>query len=239
MEVMTRATLVSLANILVLSPLAAESQTRAPAPPAGSQVSSPPSPVYTPPLRGAPGGRIGGGTRGVGGEDLRVSVLVPDDRALTASEQPTLYWFISRAPRLPVEITVVDTGAVEPVLELLLPPSVEGGVHALRLADHRVRLRVGVSYKWYVAVVTDRSRRSRDVLAGGTVERVEPPADLVAKLAHTRREDLPSLYASAGLWYDALAAISELVTATPNEEGPRRQRAALLAQVGLPATVAP
>jgi len=240
MRALTRAMVVSLAAVLALSPLGAEPQSRPPTPAAGSQASSPsPAPVYTPPLRGAPGGRIGGGTRGVGGEDLRVSVLAPDDRALTVSEQPTLYWFVSRAPRLPVEITVVDTGAVDPVLELQLPPPMEGGIQALRLADHGVRLKVGVPYKWYVAVVTDPSRRSRDLLAGGTVERIETPADLVTKLSQAGREDLPSLYAAAGLWYDALGAISELVTSTPNEAGPRRQRAALLAQVGLPAVVAP
>src|SRR5688572_30073577 len=136
MQVVTRVALGLLAVVLLL-PLVAEPQARPLTAPAGSQVSSPsPAPVYKPPLRGAPGGRIGGGTRGVGGEDLRVAVLAPDDRALTVSEQPTLYWFISRAPGLPVEITVVDTGAVDPILELKLPPSVEGGIQSLRLADH-------------------------------------------------------------------------------------------------------
>ena len=239
MRAVTRTVVVSVV-IFALFPLAAEPQSRPVAAPAGAQASSPPAaPVYTPPLRGAPGGRIGGGTRGVGGEDLRVSVLAPDDRALTVSEQPTLYWFISRAPRFPVEITVVDTGAVDPVLELRLPPSVEGGIQALRLADHGVRLRVGVPYKWYVAVITDPGRRSRDVLAGGTVERIETPAGLVAQLAGAVRDDVPSIYASAGLWYDALGAISELVTSTPNEAGHRQQRAALLIQVGLPGAIAP
>jgi hypothetical protein len=240
MRAATRMTVVFVVAIFALSPLPAAPQSRPVSTPAGSQVSPPPAaPVYTPPLRGAPGGRIGGGTRGVGGEDLRVSVLAPDDRALTVSEQPTLYWFVSRAPRLPVEITLVDTGAVDPILEVRLPPTVDGGIQAVRLADHGVRLKVGVPYKWYVAVVTDPNRRSRDVLAGGTVERIEPPAILVAQLAQAGRDDHPAVYAAAGLWYDALGAISELVSATPNEAGPRRQRAALLTQVGLPAAIAP
>ena len=51
-------------------------------------------PVYQLPTRGAPAGRVGGGTRG----DKNVfvlSVLAPDHSALTTSEQPSLYWFIS------------------------------------------------------------------------------------------------------------------------------------------------
>src|SRR5688572_21778645 len=52
-------------------------------------------PVYNPPPRGAPGGRVGGGTRGPGQRDVFVlSVLAPDHSGLTSSEQPSLYWFI-------------------------------------------------------------------------------------------------------------------------------------------------
>ena len=52
-------------------------------------------PVYNPPSRGAPGGRIGGGTRGGGQNVFVLSVLAPDHSAFTTSEQPSLYWFIS------------------------------------------------------------------------------------------------------------------------------------------------
>jgi len=53
------------------------------------------APSYQPPLRGAPGGRVGGGTRGTGRETFVLSVLAPDHTGLTVSEQPALYWFIS------------------------------------------------------------------------------------------------------------------------------------------------
>ena len=41
------------------------------------------------------------------------------------------------------------------------------------------------------------------------------------------------LYAEAGLWYDALSSLSDLIEATPDNPGLRQQRAALLKQVGL------
>ncbi len=89
------------------------------------------------------------------GQSLALSVLAPDDRALTVSEQPTFYWYISSRTSLPVEVAIMDPGTVAPVLEVTLPGPTEAGVHAIRLADHGVRLRAGVPYRWYVAVVPD------------------------------------------------------------------------------------
>jgi len=48
------------------------------------------APVYRPPKRGAPGGRVGGGTRGFQREVFVLSVLAPDHTGLTVSEQPFL-----------------------------------------------------------------------------------------------------------------------------------------------------
>jgi Domain of Unknown Function (DUF928) len=42
-----------------------------------------------------------------------------------------------------------------------------------------------------------------------------------------------NVYAEAGIWSDALAAISESVEAAPNQPAFRKQQAALMAQVGL------
>jgi len=190
--------------------------------------------VYKPPLRGAPGGRIGGGTRGVAGETLALSVLAPDDRALTVSEQPTLYWFISNRTSLPVEVVLMDPDGIRPMLELNLAPPTQAGLHPIRLAEHGIRIQPGIAYRWYVAVVPDAGRRSRDILAGGTVERIVPPADLSSTLSAAGGAERVAVYAGAGLWYDALTAVTTLVEQSPGDSVPRQQRAALLKQVGLP-----
>ena len=46
------------------------------------------------------------------------------------------------------------------------------------------------------------------------------------------------VYAEAGLWYDAIMAISELIEADPTNAELRQQRAALLEQVALPGVAA-
>jgi hypothetical protein len=190
-------------------------------------------PVYVPPKRGAPGGRIGGGTRGTQREVFVLSVLAPDHSGFTIREQPSLYWFISNSTSLPVELTVMDPQGVQPILEIRLPSPVTAGVHRILLSDYNVRLAPGGAYRWFVSVVPDADRRSKDITAGGAIERVEMPEGLKAKVAQASKSDLPSLYGEAGLWYDTVAAISELIDAAPQDQALRKQRTALLTQVGL------
>ena len=192
--------------------------------------------VYNPPPRGAPGGRVGGGTRGPGQRDVFVlSVLAPDHSGLTSSEQPSLYWFISNTTSLPIELTVMEPDGIQPILETRLPAPNKAGIQQVRLADYKIHLKPGVAYRWFVAVVPDADRRSKDILAGGAIERVDMPSELKAKLATANKSELFSLYAGAGMWYDAVAAISEMIDAAPQDPALRKQRAALLSQVGLSA----
>jgi hypothetical protein len=190
-------------------------------------------PVYVPPKRGAPGGRVGGGTRGTQRDVFLLSVLAPDHSGLTISEQPSLYWFISGPTSLPVELTVTDRDSGQPILETRLQVPIQPGVHRVRLADHNIRLKPGTTYQWFVTVIPDSDRRSKDILAGGAIERVDVPDALKAKLTTANKSELFSVYAEAGLWYDAVAAISDMIEAAPQDQGLRKQRTALLSQVGL------
>jgi uncharacterized protein DUF928 len=193
------------------------------------------APVYRPPLRGAPAGRVGGGTRSGSARDMFVlSALVPEDSGLTVSEQPSLYWFISTATTLPIEVAITDPQATQPLVETRLPSPTKPGIQRIRLADLGVHLAPGTAYRWSVSVIPDANRRSRDLLAGGVIQRVAAPAGLQEKLAQSRKEEHPFLYAEAGLWYDALGSISELIEVTPYDVQLRKQRSGLLTQVGLP-----
>jgi len=232
-----RAAMVSIALALVMSLLPAiplEAQQKPTEPSTGAKAST--EPVYKPPMRGAPGGRVGGGTRGTGREAFVLSVLAPTHTGLTTSEQPELFWFISSPSSYPVELTVVDPQKADPLLELRIEPPISAGFHKIRLADHGVRLAPGVSYQWYVAVVPDSGKRSKDILAGGSIERVSPPDGLQAKVSSAPKNTVPSVYAEAGLWYDAVASLGELIDRAPTDKALLDQRSALLRQVGLPAT---
>ena len=230
---------IALWSITILAPAApGEAQQKQPqaAPPSDAKATTASAPVYKPPLRGAPGGRVGGGTRGTGREAFILSVLAPAHTGLTTSEQPDLYWFLSSPSSHPVELTLVDPQKSDPLIELRIPPPVAAGIHRVSLAEHGVRLNPATAYQWYVAVMPDTGRRSKDILAGASLERVPVPDDLVAKVSASAKADLPAVYAGAGIWYDAIAALNELIAAAPQDAALRTQRSALLREVGLPDT---
>jgi len=245
MTVSKPAVLMVLSTLVLAAPVpVASQQTPATPSPSSAQPPSRPElqtkaapmgvPIYKPPIRGAPGGRVGGGSRGTPRDVFVLSALAPDHSGLTLQEQPPLYWFISNPTSFPVELTISDTSATQPLLETRLPSPVAAGIHTIRLADYGVRLARGTQYRWFVAVVPDLARRSRDILAGGTIERVDSPEALRTRLAQARPEELPYIYAETGIWYDALAAISQLIDGAPADARLRQERAALLSQVGLP-----
>ena len=204
-----------------------EAQTKPPPPATGI-------PVYKPPLRGAPGGRVGGGTRGNGHGLPSLSVLAPDHTGLTVDEQPSLFWFLSASTNYPIELTIIEAQSIHPLLEMRVSPPVPPGIQRVRLADYGLRLSPGVPYQWFVALVVDPDSRSKDIVAGGFIERVEVPERARTQLAQDDKARTPHIYAEAGLWYDAVTALSDLIDAAPKGLMLRKQRAALLDQVGLP-----
>lgn len=192
------------------------------------------TPVYKPPMRGAPSSRVGGGTRGGATGSVMLTVLAPDHTGWSSKDQPTLYWYVSKPLNTHVELAVIDEVSIKPLLETNVAIPSRAGIQSLRLAEHGVHLRPGVEYQWSVALVTDKEQRSNDVVSSGTITYVEPPADLQKTLAQANPETLPFVYAEAGYWYDAMENLSRLIEVRPNNRRFREQRASLLEQVVLP-----
>jgi hypothetical protein len=203
----------------------AEAQQEAPA---GSSL------LYKPPQRGAPGGRTGGGTRGLADTTRVLAILAPKEHTgLTVNAQPALYWYLGQETKDPVHVTLTDRQSVKPLLEVPLKPPIQAGIQRVRLADHNIRLQPGIPYDWSVAIVPDAMQRSQDTIVRGTIELVALPDGLQGKLTQAGQTAAPRLYAEAGLWYDAIAALSALIAAAPQDMTLRQQRAALLEQEGL------
>jgi hypothetical protein len=186
-------------------------------------------PIYRPPKGIVPGGRLKGGSRG--GKDFPVvQVLAPNHVGLTRLSQPVLYWYLSKVTSYPLEFTLVDSRAIQPIVEISLPQPKEPGVQRILLRDYGVALDPGVPYRWFVTLVVDASNPSKDITAGGIIERVDYVESLIINAA---TEEDPARLAGAGLWYDAIIKLSELIEAAPHDPFLRMQRAALLSQVGL------
>ncbi len=190
-------------------------------------------PVYKPPRRGAPAGRVAGGTRGSGSKLPLLSALAPDHAGFSVHAQPTLYWYLSKAVPYPVEFTLIDDQAIEPLLEKRLASNQRPGVKEVPLEDYRITLKPGVPYQWFVTLIVDPEQPSRDIVVGGAIERMPSPDTLQSQLAQVEPARAPFVYAEAGLWYDAVMVVSQMIDGAPQDYALRRQRAALLEQVGL------
>src|ERR1043166_944534 len=129
--------------------------------------------IYKPPPQSAPNGRVGGGTRAPGAGSASVLVVAPDHTGVTVQEQPDLYWYLSAPCNQSIEVTLLDDKGTEPILNLTMASPIEAGIQRVRLRDYGVRLKPGIEYQWFVVIVVDPEKRSKDVLSAGLIKRVD------------------------------------------------------------------
>ena len=191
-------------------------------------------PVYKPPLRGAPSGRIGGGSRGGSDrESFSLHVLAPDHVGYSKSNQPCLYWYISNSTKYPLELTVTERKAVKPLMEKTLTVADGGGIQSACMSDYDVTLKEDVPYKWFVTLVVDPERRSKDIMAGGILAVTGQFNDMQGAGDNQDQKELLQLYAQNGLWYDAIDLVSKMISASPGDPELHQWRKSLLEQAGL------
>jgi hypothetical protein len=187
-------------------------------------------PVYRPPLRGAPEGRVGGGSRSASAAATRlpnIELVAPANHSgFTADRQPTLYFFVSHPVQWPMQFTIRAPLRPSPVIETTVPAPRTGGFYALPLGSYGVLLQPGVVYTWSLSVMLDPQAWSRNIVASAsivcdpTLARSSPVAIDPAQRA--------AYFAEMGLWYDAVAAAVEV-----KRRGSNSAIAALLQQGGL------
>jgi hypothetical protein len=185
-------------------------------------------PTYKPPSRGAPAGRIGAGTRSMV-PPPQVWALAPDHAGLTTRERPVLYWYLPRPAATHLELSVSGDAAGKPLLDLAIASPASAGVQKLDLARYGISLRPGIEYRWSVTAETDPRQRP----SSGRIQRVEPSPALAKRLEGTPKTAHAAAYAEEGIWYDALAAISDLIEQSPADADLHKQRESLLQQIGL------
>ena len=199
------------------------------------QAIEPYMPVYQPRKKRPTIGRIDGGLRGGKEGELVLRVLAPADHVgETVHASPTLHWYVSKPVSHPLTLTLEDVRQPKPVLEITLRPPIKPGVHRVRLADYGKTLEPEVSYRWHLSMPIDPHSSSKGLHVMGVIERVPYDQAIVeGRTACRNPRDAFCLYVQAGLWYDAIQVISDLITASPRDRVLHLQRAALLEKVGL------
>ncbi|MEI6260129.1 MAG: DUF928 domain-containing protein [Deltaproteobacteria bacterium] len=189
--------------------------------------------IYSPPLRGMPVNRIGAATRSAVSELPTIMAIVPEHTGLTIQAHPVLYWHLSKPAPCFIELSLIDDSQYEPLWQSRISQPVLAGFHRIRLADTGLKLDTGKTYKWFVAMVMDQDHRSKDVIAGGVIERINPSESLKQKLSKSDPLQRISIFAEEGIWYDTLTTISDLIDTRPGDIAMENIRKDLLTQVGL------
>lgn len=190
-------------------------------------------PIYKPPFRGAPAVRVDGGSRGSAEELPTLFVLAPDHTGLTTAAQPSLCWFQSKPAKSKLEITVISDQSPAPLIETNLDGALPQQFRRLSLSQLNVKLAEGTEYQWSLALVPDPDNRSKDVIASGRIRRVAVTPELQAELSRSPEREKHLAYAQAGIWYDAIDSLQNLIERSKDDRELLSQRDALLQQVGL------
>ncbi len=191
-------------------------------------------PVYTPPKKLTPRARVGGTLRGSDGHEPELVALVPDHVGLTVKQTPTLNWYLSKPTTYPLRFTLNDTQKVAPLYEGPLPTPAKAGVQSIDLKALGLPLEPNVQYRWFVSASPNSESPSRDIVAGGMIERCEFNECLtVTSVNLTCDRESVRTNALIGFWYDAMGCVCSMIEKEPTDPSLRRLRAALLRQVGL------
>jgi hypothetical protein len=126
----------------------------------------------------------------------------------TTSVHPTFAWFVAHHQRVPMEFSLYEFDNNDQPHKLIYKSQLQSspGIMKLSLPQEQPGLSVGQKYLWQVEILCNRNRPSRNLLARTEIEVVAMPASLKDALDHEQdRTQRATLYAEAGMWYDALS----------------------------------
>lgn len=211
----------------------AQSEIPAASPPNQPDESS--QPLYAPPKKLTPRARVGGDMRGTDGNDPEVKALVPDHVGLTIKETPVVNWFLSKSTNYEVIVTLRDDRSPKAFQEKAIASPKQPGIYTINFKELGFVLEPNVQYKWFVSVIRDPNQHSNNSVAGGVIERCEFNACMteLSPVLTCSSEDDVIKNARAGLWYDAMGCLCNLIDADQKNANLRRLRARLLKDVGL------
>jgi hypothetical protein len=184
---------------------------------------------------GRPRKREGGGSRGeclVKNKPPLTALIPTTNLGLTVVESPTFWFYVpyTLTPEHFVEFVLKDGNNYVYKTKFSgreIPP----GVVSLRLPS-TVSLEARKNYDWYFLIYCDSQNKNKFVSVNGLVRRVERP-NLKNQLQWAIPQERLIVYASQGIWYDALNEIAERRRTSPEDDNLKNDWESLLQSVGL------
>ncbi|NEQ40787.1 MAG: DUF928 domain-containing protein [Okeania sp. SIO3I5] len=185
------------------------------------------SQTYKPPDRGAPPSTESPATRGPSPgsgecllENKKLTLLLPETKwGLTISKYPTLYVYIPPYENAQeAEFFIRDSEQNDVYNHVFKLPEKSGIIRIKLPPEKSPPLEVGKNYSWEVKIscISEFPATSVNPSVEGKIKRILPEQSLYNKLAGVTPLSLPTVYASQGIWYDALESMVELRRLNPD-----------------------
>jgi hypothetical protein len=145
-----------------------------------------------------------------GDTETKLTALAPQSHVgQTGSTHPTFAWFVPDSQPYPIIFQLYEydaNGNPQSIETINLQSS--PGIMTLSLPKDKSGLSVGKRYRWEVVMLCNPGSPSRALVVEAEIERVEmPPALKTSLSATTDPLERAKLYASEGLWYDAMGEV--------------------------------
>ncbi|RCJ19896.1 hypothetical protein A6S26_03970 [Nostoc sp. ATCC 43529] len=177
------------------------------------------SQTFKPPKRGAPPVSAGGSTRSsscLGGKKLITPLIPPNKLGLTLGQRPTFFWHIPESSVKTAKFLLFADNDQTLVYETSFTLPDKSGIVSFTLPDTAPPLAINKTYHWYMTIVCNTEDSSDNPIVDGWVERIKPELKLSEALAKANLGKLPTIYAEAGIWHEALSTLVQLRQTEPN-----------------------
>jgi hypothetical protein len=168
---------------------------------------------------------------------IRLTALIPQSNVgITVAQYPTLFFYIPNVnlEGVTAELSIVNNEGEEvyKTVKLKSPDRIV----SINFSDFPSLppLEVGKSYPWSFQAIVDEENRGDGPRVTGWIKRVSLDSKLQHKLETALPQEKPAIYASNGLWYDALTSLAKLRCSYPNNPTFSSDWESLLQQVELP-----
>jgi hypothetical protein len=197
-----------------------------------------------PPNRGIAGNRVGGASRVSSRDPIdespnsnrRLTALVPEYKnlaeagkskpeltkvwGLTASEQPTLWFYIPYSQdsisRIDFILNDGDNSANRTVYQNSIQPPTQPGIINFPLPKTNVPFAIDKLYQWELKLTMKR-QLDKEISVKGWIQRAGLNSDLSNLIKQATPDRQAAIYAENGLWYDALSTLAELRRDRPQD----------------------
>ncbi|MEA5621210.1 DUF928 domain-containing protein [Cronbergia sp. UHCC 0137] len=178
----------------------------------------------------------GGATRGSSclKENTKIIPLVPVNKlGLSVNSHPTFHVYLPSSSVKTAEFVIRNDADPEIFYQTTVTLPNQAGIVSLSLPTDLPPLKLDTTYHWFFTVVCDSQDSSKNPFIEGWVQRIKPDSSLSATIAKADLRKQTTIYAEAGIWYDALTNLVQLRRTEPNNLKLKMNWQQLLDSVGL------